>query len=253
MNYRFVGALVVLFLVAAVPAFGGVVSVSGNTIVFDAAAGEVNTLIINARGAAFDPSNSGFITGVTIQDLGTNVPTAVAPCRVLTGTAICDVSGISRAVIKLGNQNDSVRNDSDFEAPALTMTVDGGLGDDTINGGAFADTLDGGAGRDTINGGDGNDFITGGLDDDTINGGRGTDHLFGNFGGDVINGDGDNDEIDGGVGDDTIDGGQGVDVIRGDTGVDHIDSKDGFVDNVNCGLGKDVLTRDNNDTTKRCE
>ena len=42
-------------------------------------------------------------------------------------------------------------------------------------------------------------------------------------------------EIDGGIGDDTI------------------ATKDGFVDNVNCGLGKDKLTRDGNDTVKRCE
>jgi Ca2+-binding RTX toxin-like protein len=236
------------------PVFGGVVSVSGDTIVFDAGSGEVNTLIINPQGAAFDISTSQFVTGVTIRDNGTSLPTAVAPCRVLAGTAICEGPGIFQAVIRLGNQNDSVGFElGSFEDPILRMIVEGGLGDDTITGGSGADNLDGGAGRDTINGEDGNDFITGGLDDDTINGGRGTDHLFGNLGKDVINGDADNDEIDGGVGDDTINGGQGADVIRGDSGVDTIASKDGFVDNVNCGLGKDKLTRDGNDSVKRCE
>ena len=252
MNYRFVGALVVLFMVAAVPAFGGVVSVSGDAIVFEAGSGEENALVVTGRGAAFDQSISQFVTGVTIVDIN-QIPTAIAPCRVLTGTAICEVTGISRAVIRLGNRNDSVRLDIVGEETPLRMNVDGGLDDDTINGGPAADTLDGGAGTDTINGGDGDDQITGGLGVDTINGGRGRDHIFGNAGGDVINGDGDNDEIDGGVGDDTIDGGQGADVIRGDSGVDTIASKDGFVDNVNCGLGKDKLTRDGNDAVKRCE
>ncbi len=254
MNYRFVGALVVLFLVAAIPAFGGVVSISGDAIVFEARSDEVNTLILNPRGAAFDQSNGQFVTGVTIKDNGTSLPTAVAPCRVLAGTAICEGTGIFRAVIRLGNQSDSVLYEfASFEDPIVSMNVDGGLGADTITGGPGADTLDGGAGDDTINGGGGDDQINGGLGVDTINGGPGRDHLFGNAGGDFINGDGDNDEIDGGIGDDTINGGQGADVIRGDSGVDHIASKDGFVDNINCGLGKDVLTRDSNDTIKRCE
>ena len=247
---RFAGALGLLFMVAAMPAIGGVVSVSGDAIVFQAGSDEVNTLLVNGRGGAFDPNGGTTINGVTIID-STASMLAVAPCRVLLGIAVCEVSGISRAVIHLGNKNDrvsqvAVGND-------LRMNVDGGLGDDTIIGGSLSDTLDGGAGTDTINGGDGDDLITGGLGDDTINGEQGSDRLFGNAGKDVITGDVGNDEIDGGLGDDTIDGGQGADVIRGDVGADHIDSKDGFVDNVNCGLGQDSLTRDGNDTVKRCE
>ena len=250
MNYRFVGALVVLFMVAAVPAFGGVVSISGNAIVFEAGSDEVNTLVVNGLGGVFDPSGGPTITGVTISDSTTNIIVR-SPCRVVLGTAVCEVDGIFRAVIHLGNRNDRV---SQFESNnVLDMDVDGGLGDDTIIGGSRADKLDGGAGTDTIDGGDGDDLLTGGLGDDTLNGGRGKDRLFGNAGKDVINGDGDNDEIDGGIGDDNINGGQGSDVIRGDTGEDRIASLDGFVDNVNCGLGKDSLTRDNNDTVKRCE
>jgi len=252
MNNRFAGALVVLFMVAAVPAFGGVVRVSGDAIIFEAGSDEENALVVNGRGSVLDQSTGQVLIGPTIVDVN-QTPTAIAPCRVLLGTVICDVTGIFRAVIRLGNRNDSVRLDILGEETPLNMTVDGGLGDDTINGGPAADTLDGGAGTDTINGGDGDDRIIGGLGVDTINGGRGRDHLFGNAGGDVINGDGDNDEIDGGIGDDTLDGGQGADVIRGESGVDTIATKDGFVDNVNCGLGKDKLTRDGNDTVKRCE
>ena len=252
MNNRFAGALVVLFMVVTLPAFGGRVSISGDAIVFEAGSDEENALVVVGRGSALDQSTGQVLTGPTIVDIN-HTTTALAPCRVLFGTAICDVTGISRAVIRLGNGNDSVRLDIVGEENPLSMNVDGGLGDDTINGGPAADTLDGGAGTDTINGGDGDDRIIGGLGVDTINGGQGRDQLFGNAGGDIINGDGDNDEIDGGIGDDTLDGGQGADVIRGESGVDTIATKDGFVDNVNCGLGKDKLTRDGNDTVKRCE
>ena len=252
MKSRIAGALVFLFAFAAMPAMGGTVSVSGDAIVFEAGSGEENALVVNGRGSAFDQSTSQFLIGPTIVDTN-QIPTAIAPCRVLLGTAICDVPGISRAVIRLGNKNDSVRLDIVGEETPLSMNVDGGLDDDTINGGPAADTLDGGAGTDTINGGDGDDLITGGLGVDTINGGSGKDRLFGNAGGDVINGGGENDEIDGGIGDDTLDGGQGADVIRGESGGDTITAKDGFTDNINCGVGRDKLTRDGNDTVKRCE
>jgi Ca2+-binding RTX toxin-like protein len=253
MSYRFARVLVVLFVVAAIPAFGGVVSVSGDAVVFDAGIGEENKVVVNGLGAAFDQSTGGFVTGVSISDLN-QTPTALAPCRVVAGTAICPRSGIGRAVIRLGNRNDSASLDFVGAGPLLSMNVDGGLDDDTINGGPAADTLDGGAGTDIINGGGGDDQITGGLGDDTIDGGNGKDHLFGNAGKDVINGDSGDDEIDGGIGDDTIDGGDGVDVIRGDAGGDRITGQDGFADNINCGIGIDkLLTRDGNDTVKRCE
>lgn len=252
MRYRFAGALIaVFFMLAAMPAAGGTVSVNGDAIVFDAGSDEVNTIVVNGNGAAFDGTN-GFVTGVTIDDTTTNL-TAVAPCRVLTGTAICEVQGIARAIIRTGNRNDTVRLSFGGEGPLLRMIVDGGLGDDTITGGPAGDTLDGGAGNDRIDGGEGDDVINGGLGDDTINGGRNDDRLFGNAGKDVINGDIGADEIDGGIGDDTIDGGQGADVIRGDLGGDRIASRDGFIDNINCGVGRDTATTDGNDVLKRCE
>jgi len=48
-------------------------------------------------------------------------------------------------------------------------------------------------------------------------------------------------------------GGDGDDLITGGLGIDTITSQDGFVDTINCGLGKDKLTRDGNDSVKRCE
>jgi Ca2+-binding RTX toxin-like protein len=198
MNSRFAGALVLFFSVAAMPVSAGTVRLSGSSIVFDANAGEVNTLVVNGRGAGFDQSTGQFVSGVTITDSTANL-VAQAPCRKFIQTVVCDPSGIGTAVIHLGNKNDSVRLDFNGDGPVLTMNVDGGLGDDTILGGPAADTLDGGPGDDTINGGAGADVITGGL------------------------------------------------------GVDTITGRDGVVDNINCGLGRDILTGDANDVLKRCE
>jgi Ca2+-binding RTX toxin-like protein len=254
MSDRFVGVLVaVFFIVVAIPAMGGVVRVSGDTITFEAGSDEVNVVVVNPRGSAFDPGSGQFVTGATITDGGTHIPTAVAPCRVLAGTAICETGGINRAVVHAGNKNDVISLTFNIDSPPMQIIVDGGLGDDTITGGSTDDILDGGSGNDTINGDLGDDTINGGLGDDTINGGPGRDHLFGNAGKDEINGDANEDEIDGGIGDDTIDGGQGADVIRGDLGGDRITANDGFVDNINCGVGIDRVIRDANDVLKRCE
>jgi Ca2+-binding RTX toxin-like protein len=250
MNNRFAGILVILCVAAAMPAAGGVVSISGNAIVFEAGSDQVNTLLINRNGGGVDLNTGQFVNGISIND-STSSLLVQAPCRVLVGTAVCPPTGIDTAVIHLGNLNDRVSQQAG--GSELRMIVEGGFGDDTITGGSAADSLDGGAGNDRIDGGAGDDRITGGLGDDIINGGQDNDHLFGGVGKDVINGDSGDDEIDGGLGDDTIDGGQGKDVIRGDAGGDRVASRDGFIDNVNCGLGKDTLNGDANDIVKRCD
>lgn len=250
MNNRFAGAFVILFLAAAMPAAGGLVSISGNAIVFEAGPDQVNTLLINPNGGGLDQSTGQFVTGISINDSTSSI-VVQAPCRVLVGAAVCPKTGIDTAVIHLGNLNDRVSQQAGGDV--LRMIVEGGFGDDTITGGAGADSLDGGAGNDRIDGGAGDDRIEGGLGDDTINGGQNKDHLFGGTGKDVINGDSGDDEIDGGIGDDVIDGGQGADVIRGDAGGDRVASRDGFIDNINCGLGQDTLNGDANDVVKRCD
>lgn len=250
MKNRFAGALVILCTVAAMPAAGGLVSISGNSIVFEAGSDQVNTLLINPNSGGFDQSTGEVVNGISIND-STSSLVAQAPCRVLVGTAVCPRTGIDTAVIRLGNLNDRVSQQAGGDV--LRMIVEGGFGDDTITGGPGPDLLDGGAGNDRIDGGAGDDRIEGGLGDDTINGGQNKDHLFGGSGKDVINGDSGDDEIDGGLGDDSIDGGQGADVIRGDAGGDRVASRDGFIDNINCGLGQDSLTRDANDVVKRCD
>lgn len=245
---------IVILGLLPIGAFAGEVRVVGDTIVFDAGIGEVNTVTINPKGSVFDGSTGQFITGLTITDSTTSMVVQL-PCRKVAGTALCQDVFIARAVIKLGNKNDSVKQDFAFDqgGTPLPMTVEGGLGDDTITGSTVADTLDGGDGNDVIDGGDGDDVITGGLGDDRITGGRGNDTIRGNAGKDQIDGGDGADDIDGGIGDDHIVGGKGKDVLKGDVGDDTIDARDGEVDTINCGIGRDTLLRDSNDSFSRCE
>lgn len=236
MNRRSLIGLIIVVGLFPLAAIAGDVRVNGDTLVFDAGIGEVNTVTINPRGNVFDPSTGQFISGLTITD-STTPMSVQSPCRAFAGTALCQNVTINRALIKLGNKNDSVKQDFAFDQGGLPlpMTVEGGLGDDTINGSTVADNLDGGDGNDIINGGDGNDTIRGNAGNDVIDGGQGAD------------------DIDGGFGDDRITGGKGKDILKGDVGADTIDARDGEVDTVNCGLGRDTVLRDANDAVSRCE
>jgi Ca2+-binding RTX toxin-like protein len=253
MNRKSLFVFIVVLGLLPIGAFAGEVRVVGDAIIFDAGIGEVNTVTINPRGSVFDGSTGQFITGLTITD-STSSLLVQLPCRKVAGTALCqDDSAILRAVINLGNKNDSVKQDVSSGGTPLPMTVEGGLGDDTITGSPVADVLNGGDGNDVIDGGDGEDVISGGFGDDHITGGRGNDTIRGNAGKDVIDGGDGADDIDGGLGDDRITGGKGKDILKGDAGDDTIDARDGEVDTINCGLGRDTLLRDSNDSFSRCE
>ena len=68
----------------------------------------------------------------------------------------------------------------------MSVTVDGGTGNDTIQGGSKNDTLKGGDNNDTIYGRDGNDTLDGGNNDDTLIGGWGADKFIGGGGIDTV-------------------------------------------------------------------
>ena len=91
------------------------------------------------------------------------------------------------------------------------LVLHAGGGDDVItasNGlaGLISLTLDGGDGNDTITGGDGNDLLIGGNGNDTIIGGRGTDNAQLGAGDDTF-------IWNPGDGSDTVDGGSGTDTL----------------------------------------
>ncbi len=92
------------------------------------------------------------------------------------------------------------------------LVVNMGGGDDTFTAGnglanLISITVDGGAGNDSITGGDGNDTLMGGDGNDTIIGGRGNDKLFGGTGNDTF-------VWNPGDGSDTIDGGDDFDTLQ---------------------------------------
>ncbi|MEY3231156.1 MAG: Bifunctional hemolysin/adenylate cyclase precursor, partial [Planctomycetota bacterium] len=124
--------------------------------------------------------------------------------------------------------------------PVLSITADGGAGDDSIlidPGIVLPTNLQGGVGNDTLQGGGAND---------TIAGGDGTDAVFGNAGADILTGGIGDDSIKGGTGGDTIDGGDGDDVIVGGSDPANPDDNDSILgglgdDNITGGLGVDTI------------
>lgn len=137
----------------------------------------------------------------------------------------------------------------DGGAVSKSVTIDGGLGNDTLYGGSGNDLIKGqsdndsiisGLGKDSVSGGDGNDTLDGGDNDDSINGGNGNDLLAGGGGHDTLVGQIGTDSLNGGDGNDSLDGGDGSDLVFGDAGADTLVGGIGL-DTLNGGVGNDLL------------
>src|SRR5207248_5426522 len=87
--------------------------------------------------------------------------------------------GTSENLVVNMNGGDDAFTAGNGLAPLISLTVDGGAGNDTITGGDGNDMLLGGDGNDTILGGRGNDTMLGGAGNDTFvwNPGDGSDVL----------------------------------------------------------------------------
>jgi RTX calcium-binding nonapeptide repeat (4 copies)/WD40-like Beta Propeller Repeat len=98
------------------------------------------------------------------------------------------------------------------------------------------------------------DSITGTDEADVIAGLSGEDYVFGEGGADVVCG-GEGDQVlTGGAGADLLIPGPGSDKVRARAGHDSISLRDGSVDQVNCGTGRDVVRVDRADEVARsCE
>jgi hypothetical protein len=88
---------------------------------------------------------------------------------------------------------------------------------------------------------------------DRLTGTPHTDLLRGLGGKDLLRGLGGTDRLEGGVGADRIVGGPGRDLVIGGDGNDDIDVKDGQVDTVRCGAGRDRVRADRRDHLSGCE
>ncbi|HEV2094694.1 MAG TPA: hypothetical protein VGR18_16170, partial [Rubrobacter sp.] len=87
----------------------------------------------------------------------------------------------------------------------------------------------------------------GGDGDNTLRGSAGADTLMGFNGGDNLHGGAGDDALHGGAGKDEIYAYPGRDDVLGGAGDDFIETKDGEVDRVSCGLGDDSASVDRED------
>ncbi|MBD0330513.1 MAG: PD40 domain-containing protein [Thermoleophilia bacterium] len=88
---------------------------------------------------------------------------------------------------------------------------------------------------------------------DTLTGTPGRDVICGLGGDDVLRGGGGDDVLDGGPGNDTLVGGGGGDLLSGGPGRDDLRARDGRVDRVDGGAGRDRGDADRNDRVRNVE
>jgi hypothetical protein len=184
------------------------------------------------------------------------------------------------ATAALAANFEGTRGPDTIPGTASADRIDGRGGDDTITGDGGGDKIRGGSGDDKIDGDHacrgkkkkppycvpgraGKDRIYGGSGQDTINGDEGDDIVSGQNGDDRVRGDDGNDRVRGGSGDDILRGGNGNDAITGGSGKDQVFGgagndqiivRDGKVDNVNCGPGRDRVKADRKDRIRaNCE
>ncbi|MBV9909771.1 MAG: calcium-binding protein, partial [Hyphomicrobiales bacterium] len=107
--------------------------------------------------------------------------------RVTPAPFTLDIGTTESLVLHAGG-GDDVITASNGLAGLISLTLDGGDGNDTITGGDGADTLIGGAGNDIVTGGRGNDVAQLGDGDDTFvwNPGDGSDTVSGGAGFDTL-------------------------------------------------------------------
>ena len=164
-------------------------------------------------------------------------------------------AGLGRIGVTLLEGNDDFAING---ALTLSITADGGSGNDRLRTAGGDDIIDGGAGNDSLVGNGGDDSISGGIGNDTLEGGAGNDVLLGGDGNDTLRGGAGNDDIQGEGGDDklswsvgdgrdTIDGGDGNDVlvVNGSAGNDVIDISDDGLGNVLVVVNDETFTVSN--------
>ena len=248
-----VGMLALLALGAvlvALPAtaLAGTASVSRGALKLTASPGQANKVTIDVNG-----------DGASVKDEGPGATLTPGPGCTASAPAQLSCSTPTSINADLGDGNDSL-----VAYAWVPMSVKGGPGDDAIYGSGGKDNMDGGDGNDLIGGGFGGDNLKGGPGNDTVDYSYYTSPV--NVSLDGVANDGmanersnvglDIENITGGKGDDTlsgngaanvIDGAPGQDVLRGQGGDDVFHARDGQVDNVTCGSGRDQVIADDAD------
>jgi Ca2+-binding RTX toxin-like protein len=129
------------------------------------------------------------VNGGNASEVFTATPngTRVRFDRVSPAPFSLDIGTTENLVVNM-NGGDDTFTGSNGLAPLISLTVDGGAGNDTITGGDGNDRLFGGDGNDLIEGGRGNDVMFGGAGDDTFtwDPGDGSDTIEGQAGHDTM-------------------------------------------------------------------
>jgi Ca2+-binding RTX toxin-like protein len=216
------------------------VSMNGTTLVYAAAAGEVNTPSVAPR--------HGTTNQFDVYDFKSNLVPG-ADCVESDNQfsrphhVICTATGLAAISATLGDRDDSYTGYSALD-DTIETNLDLGAGNDSVNdqsGGISnvvagdgiddvetyggEDFIDGGAGNDDLGGGDDDDEIHGGAnpsDNETLWGGGGDDTLYGDAGPDAIYGMDGDDTILGGIGNDDLRGNDGKDDLSGEAGDDEM-------------------------------
>ena len=159
----------------------------------------VENIQFTARGGS-DTINVGDLTGTNVQQVGidlsgvpgTGVGDGSPDTVIINGTAGNDVITVTdngNGVITVSGLAEQVTI-TGFEAANDHLVINGLGGDDVIQGSLLSAgvslTADGGDGNDVLLGGAGNDTLLGGAGDDVLNGGPGVDVLDGGTGDNVL-------------------------------------------------------------------
>ncbi len=276
MTLRRAAVLLVAAAALALPAGASADAITradGNqAIVYEAAAGASQTLIITSTGTAV--AIDGF-EPITVTGSGCVLNNSTkATCPRLAG-------GIDaqRVEILAGALDDRIEA-KDYAAP-MRLVLRGGEGADVISGSALPDSLDGGPDADVLIGRGLLDEIGGGTGFDrvdyaaegvpggvtvTLDGQAGDGHagendnvhtdvedVMGTPAADVITGSSAGNVLTGGGGDDRLAGGGGFDFYDGGDGADTILARDGLAERVDCGGGTDGGQTDDIDVPTACE
>ena len=180
-------------------------------------------------------------------DVGNDVPATGPTDAFVSHYAVGDVQSI------MVNANDG--NDSVTVQPGLgiSVTVNGGSGNDTIIGGDGSETLNGDSGNDQIFAGSGNNTVADGPGNDlvdltqnstpiTYTTGGGNDTVLGTSFDDSITGSSGNDRLEGRGGNDSLIGAGGADTLLGQEGSDVV--------TWNSGDGSDVIEGGSGDSDR---
>jgi Ca2+-binding RTX toxin-like protein len=208
---------------------------------------------VNLEGAVGSGAGDGQVDRVTVNGAAGNEIITVFSSAGIIGingspapVAIFHAESGDQLVVNGGAGNDTI-DASSLPLGAITLTLDGGIGDDMLFGGQGGETLLGGSGNDVLNGVIGGDIMMGGLGDDAYvvdtavdqaveNASEGNDTVFAainfglsanvetlvlqggadlqGFGNGLANG------IFGNIGNNLIDGGGGADTMVGGAGND---------------------------------